>query len=237
METFQFRPSIERLEDRTVPATVAEISFAAAQAQATAAMIGSIVRDMDWVFNPAMRPTVQQFVRTIYQQSNAAMAMGAAYPVAQSNANFAQNVANGLGFSIIELPPPVPPQPDSGMSGIMPPVNSPSWVTQANGLKTWDVRTGSGDLVVAGDSVTVFYTGWLTNGTSFDSQRSPENPATFTLTNPGVIQGWVQGIPGMQNGGIRRLYIPAALAYGSTGQGNVPPNADLIFEVKMISHT
>jgi len=239
METFQLRGSLERLEDRSTPATMAQMSFVAAQAQATAAMIGSISRDMDWIFNPAMRSTVQQFVRTIYNQSNAAMAVlpqaTGAYATALSNRAFAQNLANGLVFPIIPPKPPVPPKPDAGMTNTMPPANSPSWITQANGLKTWDVKVGSGTPVTATSSITVFYTGWLTNGTVFDSKRSPATPANFQLS--GLIQGWIQGIPGMQNGGIRRLYVPAALGYGANGQGKVPPNSDLIFEIKMVSHT
>jgi FKBP-type peptidyl-prolyl cis-trans isomerase len=124
--------------------------------------------------------------------------------------------------------------PDSGMTNVKPPVNSPSWVLQSNGLKTWDVVQGTGTPVAPGETITIFYTGWLTNGTVFDSKRSPDNPAQFSLTS--LIQGWQQGIPTMKNGGIRRLYVPAALAYGGNGQGSVPPNSDLIFEIKLISH-
>ena len=239
METFQLRGSLERLEDRSTPATMSQMSFAAAQAQATAAMISSIQRDMDWVFNPAMRPTVQQFVRTMFHQSNAAMAVlpqsTSLYATALSNRAFAQNLASGLAFPMIPPKPPVPPKPDAGMTNKIPPANSPAWITQANGIKIWDVKTGTGTPIAATGSLTAFYTGWLTNGTVFDSKRSPASPASFSLS--GVIQGWQLGIPGMQNGGIRRLYIPAALAYGSAGQGNVPPNSDLIFEVKMMTHT
>jgi FKBP-type peptidyl-prolyl cis-trans isomerase len=122
---------------------------------------------------------------------------------------------------------------DSGMATTLPDLNSPNWQTQADGLKFVDVVTGSGTPVAAGASVTVFYSGWLTNGTVFDSRRSPSAPLQFSLNS--VIQGWKEGLVGMKPGGIRLLYIPAALAYGSTGQGNVPPNADLVFEVKLIS--
>jgi hypothetical protein len=127
--------------------------------------------------------------------------------------------------------------PDSGMTDTMPDPNAPEWVAQANGLKTWDVVTGTGAAVQAGDSITVFYTGWLaSNGTVFDSRRSPADPVTFQLNN--LIQGWQQGIPGMQNGGIRRLFVPSALGYGSAGSPpNIPPDADLVFEIKVISHT
>ena len=79
------------------------------------------------------------------------------------------------------------------------------------------------------------HTGTLMNGTKFDSRRSPAAPATFSLS--GLIQGWQQGIPGMKPGGIRRLFVPAALGYGAAGSGStVPANADLVFEIKLISH-
>jgi FKBP-type peptidyl-prolyl cis-trans isomerase len=123
------------------------------------------------------------------------------------------------------------------MTDTMPSPTDPSWVAVgAQGLKTWDVVQGSGTPVAAGDSITVFYTGWLAStGTKFDSRRSPAAPATFALT--GLIQGWQQGIPGMKPGGIRRLLVPAALGYGAAGSPpNVPANADLVFEIKLISH-
>jgi FKBP-type peptidyl-prolyl cis-trans isomerase len=126
---------------------------------------------------------------------------------------------------------------DAGMTNTMPDVNDPSWVAGANGLKTWDVVTGTGTPVTASSSITVFYTGWLaSDGTQFDARRSPSAPITFALS--GLIQGWQQGIPGMQPGGIRRLFVPAALAYGAAGSPpNVPANADLVFELKLISTT
>jgi hypothetical protein len=126
---------------------------------------------------------------------------------------------------------------DAGMTNTMPDVNDPAWVTGANGLKTWDVVVGAGTPVAAGSSITVFYTGWLaSNGTQFDARRRPLAPVTFSLS--GLIQGWQQGIPGMQPGGIRRLYIPSALGYGAAGSPpNIPANADLVFEIKLTSTT
>ena len=96
---------------------------------------------------------------------------------------------------------------------------------------------GVGAPLAAGGSVTVFYTGWLAaNGTKFDSRRSPAAPATFALS--GLIQGWQQGLLGMKPGGIRRLFVPAALGYGAAGSPpSIPANADLVFEIKLISHT
>jgi FKBP-type peptidyl-prolyl cis-trans isomerase len=124
---------------------------------------------------------------------------------------------------------------NSGMTATMPAVTDSHWVAGANGLKTWDVVTGSGTPVAAADKISVFYTGWLaSNGTSFDSRRSPSASADFTLTN--LIQGWQKGLIGMKPGGIRRLSIPAALGYGATGSPpKVPANADLVFEIKLVS--
>jgi len=130
----------------------------------------------------------------------------------------------------------LPSRTDAGMlptTSPPPDPNDPNWQTMANGLKIWDVQTGTGPAVTAGSTIGVFYTGWLLNGTVFDSNHTAGSPVAFPLSN--LIQGWQQGIPGMQPGGIRRLYIPAALAYGSSGSGSVPPNSDLIFEIKLIS--
>src|SRR5438552_18974378 len=121
------------------------------------------------------------------------------------------------------------------MTNALPPLTSGSWQTQADGLKIWDVQVGSGAAVTSGSTVKVYYTGWLTDGTTFDSARSPSSPASFPLS--GVIQGWQAGLIGRQPGGIRRLYIPAALAYGSSGAGSIPANSDLVFEIKLVSTT
>jgi hypothetical protein len=124
---------------------------------------------------------------------------------------------------------------DAGMTSPTTPPSptAPEWVFQSNGLGIWDVQTGTGPAVAASSTIGVFYTGWLLNGTVFDSARTDGAPASFPLS--GLIQGWQLGIPGMQPGGIRRLYIPAALAYGSSGSGTIPPNSDLIFEIKLVA--
>lgn len=124
---------------------------------------------------------------------------------------------------------------DAGMTSTTTPPSptDPNWVFQSNGLGIWDIQAGSGPAVTSSSTIGVFYTGWLLNGTVFDSARTAGAPATFPLS--GLIQGWQLGIPGMQPGAIRRLYIPAALAYGSSGAGSIPPNADLMFEIKLIA--
>jgi hypothetical protein len=161
--------------------------------------------------------------------------------VAQAEATLAQTVGNWIGVSVVPSTPtpptPTPKPTDAGMTNTMPDPNSPSFVQQGTqGLKVWDVVTGTGAPVAAGDTISVFYSGWLaSNGTKFDSRRSPASPATFALS--GLIQGWQQGVPGMKPGGIRRLFVPAALGYGATGSPpNIPGNADLVFEIKLISH-
>ena len=123
----------------------------------------------------------------------------------------------------------------AGLSTTIPDLTAPEWQTTASGLRIWDVTTGTGDVVQPGDTVTVDYIGWLTDGTSFDSSVSRGQPSTFSLNQ--VIQGWVEGIPGMREGGIRRLDIPANLAYGNNppSGSSIPPGADLVFEIQMIA--
>ena len=105
-----------------------------------------------------------------------------------------------------------------------------------DGLQIQDVTVGTGLVAQAGKTVTVNYTGWLTNGTKFDSSLDHGTPFQFTLGQGEVIKGWDEGVVGMKIGGKRRLLIPSALAYGaqSVGGGLIPPNADLIFEVELL---
>ncbi len=108
---------------------------------------------------------------------------------------------------------------------------------------TTDIVTGTGAQAVAGNSVTVHYTGWLYNpagveskGTQFDSSVGGATlPVILGVSN--IIPGFQQGILGMRVGGKRRVYIPPNLAYGSAGagQGRIPPNASLVFEIELIT--
>jgi hypothetical protein len=118
-----------------------------------------------------------------------------------------------------------------------PPAVTGNLVTLGQCLQYVDVKAGTGAAVKAGDTVTVNYTGWLTNGTKFDSSADhPGQPFSFTVGQKQVIQGWDKGVIGMQVGGERRLIIPAALAYGAQGAGStIPPNATLIFDVTIVS--
>ena len=110
-------------------------------------------------------------------------------------------------------------------------------ITQASsGLTIEDLVTGAGALAAAGQSVTVHYTGWLTNGTKFDSSKDRNDPFVFTLGAGQVIRGWDEGVQGMLVGGTRKLTIAPELGYGARGAGSViPPNATLIFEVELLA--
>ena len=94
---------------------------------------------------------------------------------------------------------------------------------------------GAGATAVAGKTVKVHYTGWLTNGKKFDSSVDRGQPFSFSLGGGQVIKGWDEGVAGMKVGGKRQLKIPPDLGYGSRGAGGViPPNATLIFDVELL---
>jgi FKBP-type peptidyl-prolyl cis-trans isomerase FkpA len=106
-----------------------------------------------------------------------------------------------------------------------------------------DLKVGTGTAATAGKTVTVNYTGWLydaskadNKGTQFDSSLSAgRTPFFFVLGAGQVIKGWDQGVVGMQFGGSRRLIIPPDLGYGSSGNGPIPPNATLVFDIDLLS--
>ena len=107
--------------------------------------------------------------------------------------------------------------------------------TTPNGLIIEDVTVGEGAVAAAGQKVTVHYTGWLTNGTKFDSSKDRNDPFVFPLGGGRVIKGWDEGVQGMKVGGKRKLTIPPALGYGTRGAGGaIPPNATLVFEVELL---
>lgn len=102
-------------------------------------------------------------------------------------------------------------------------------------LKIEDLVVGTGAAAKNGDTVSVHYTGWLENGTKFDSSAGGA-PIEFVLGTGRVIAGWEKGLVGMKVGGKRRLTIPPSLGYGEAGAGDtIPPNATLIFEVELVA--
>ena len=96
------------------------------------------------------------------------------------------------------------------------------------------LEQGAGEEAKNGDGVSVHYTGWLTDGTKFDSSLDQGTPFVFTLGTGQVIRGWDIGVLGMKVGEKRKLTIPPELGYGSTGVGPIPPNATLVFEVELL---
>jgi FKBP-type peptidyl-prolyl cis-trans isomerase len=125
----------------------------------------------------------------------------------------------------------------TGSTGAMSAAQAPATSPKAESvttLKIEELQKGTGAAAQAGQTVTVHYTGWLTNGTKFDSSLDRKQPFKFKLGAGQVIPGWDQGVAGMQVGGKRRLTIPSTLAYGSRGVGPIPPDSTLVFEVELL---
>jgi len=108
-------------------------------------------------------------------------------------------------------------------------------VMSSSGLQWQDLVIGNGNEAKAGNNVKVHYTGWLQDGTKFDSSVDRGQPFEFKLGAGKVIRGWDEGVEGMKVGGKRKLMIPPELAYGERGAGGkIPPNAILTFEVELL---
>ncbi|MDD5174972.1 MAG: FKBP-type peptidyl-prolyl cis-trans isomerase [Sterolibacterium sp.] len=107
--------------------------------------------------------------------------------------------------------------------------------TTDSGLIIEDIIIGSGEAASPGQTVLVHYTGWLDDGTKFDSSKDRNEPFEFPLGGQYVIAGWDEGVQGMQVGSTRKLTIPPQLGYGASGAGSViPPNATLVFEIELL---
>lgn len=108
---------------------------------------------------------------------------------------------------------------------------------KSDGLKIAQISEGSGTAAEQGMSVTVRYTGWTVDGKKFDSTSNRNEPFRFTLGTGQVIRGWDEGLAGAKPGERRQLVIPAALAYGNRGAGEIPPGATLVFNIEVMAVT
>jgi FKBP-type peptidyl-prolyl cis-trans isomerase len=114
-------------------------------------------------------------------------------------------------------------------------VDSAALTKTASGLQYQDVTVGGGGEARDGQVAVVHYTGWLTDGTKFDSSRDRGEPFSFPIGAGQVIPGWDEGVAGMKVGGRRKLVIPANLGYGDMGAPPViPPGATLVFDVELL---
>ena len=109
------------------------------------------------------------------------------------------------------------------------------YTTTEQGIQYYDLVEGDGPAVINGQLVVAHYTGWLEDGTKFDSSIDRGDPFTFNLGMGQVIPGWDLGLRGMKVGSTRQLVVPSQFAYGESGAGGViPPNATLIFEIELL---
>lgn len=128
---------------------------------------------------------------------------------------------------LLEIRPGAPAAPTE--------VDEADYVTTDSGLKYYDLEAGSGPSPQEGQTVVVHYTGWLQDGTKFDSSLDRGEPFSFVLGAGRVIAGWDEGVATIKVGGKRQLVLPPELGYGQQGAGSViPPNATLIFEVELL---
>jgi FKBP-type peptidyl-prolyl cis-trans isomerase len=144
-------------------------------------------------------------------------------------------VACGSGEKETTAPGVTPKATATQTGGGPPPLSAQATVT-ASGLKIIDIKIGSGDEAQNGQTVSVHYTGWLADGTKFDSSLDRGEPLSFVLGTGQMIRGFDEGMAGMRVGGQRRLIIPSDLAYGTKGRlPRIPPNAELTFDIQLVS--
>lgn len=114
-------------------------------------------------------------------------------------------------------------------------VNLSQMTRTSSGLYVQDIVTGQGAVADSGKAVRVYYTGWLSSGQQFETNRNSTPFGPFTLGTGAVIKGWDEGVKGMRVGGRRRLVIPPALGYGGTTNGLIPAGSVLVFDVELVS--
>ncbi len=151
----------------------------------------------------------------------ALLAQTASAPAPAHKAVAHKPAGTATASTAMKLPPNIPP-----LRGI------PKTVFA---LKYIDSKLGTGELAHPDWKYTVHYTGWLHDGTKFDSSVDRGTPIDFIQGAHRVIPGWDQGFEGMRVGGKRRLFIPWQLAYGAAGRGPIPPKADLIFDIEFVA--
>lgn len=242
-QTYQNQAHLQTLAEHiTDPRSVATTNFIAAALQVidhqsvrAASVLGEFTSELQQqaAANPVLAPVLGSMRMAQFMATMQDLQIQIALPMIDPAA------AAALAASKLPPPPPVapppPPAPSPALSTTIPSLTDSHWTTAADGLRTWDVTEGTGAAVQPGDTVSVNYIGWLTNGTKFDSSADHGSaPAQFSLNN--VIKGWQEGIPGMKVGGVRRLDIPANLAYGAAGNPpSIPANAELVFEIQLVS--
>ncbi len=176
--------------------------------------------------------SLDQSPKTVREQRKAEQASGRRNLIVLVVVMILIGVAIGAFFALRGGSTPAEPQPASNPAD---PVESIVVITTNSGLQYQQLKAGSGQAAQAGDTVAVHYTGWLTDGKKFNSSVDRGTPFEFTLGRGSVIKGWDEGVEGMQVGEVRKLIIPAELAYGERSIGGVvPSNSILVFDVELV---
>ncbi len=165
------------------------------------------------------------------------LALVAIVLLAGCKANEKSAASTGSSTSATAAPPAATPAPETAVKPESPAnaATDADLTTTPSGLKYKDLVAGDGPVAETGMTATVHYTGWLTDGTKFDSSLDRGQPFSFQLGAGQVIRGWDEGVKGMRVGGKRKLVIPSNLGYGSQGAaGVIPPGATLVFEVQLL---
>ena len=130
---------------------------------------------------------------------------------------------------------PATTTPDPAAAALPGAPGSGKWHKLASGLQYDDMLVGSGKMAEPSMNVSIHYTGWLLDGTKFDSSLDRGEPLKFQIAGGQMIQGFDEGVRGMRIGGKRKLRIPWAMAYGEAGRPPViPPKSDLVFDIELL---